>query len=120
MLARAMATIAPLVAGTAAAAEPFSTRDIALEAAFMVVAVADYRQTLDIRNHPGYHEQNPLLGDHPSDVKVRNYFLAMAAGHTVITYLLPPKYRLAWQGSTLAIGVIVVHHNKMLGLSYSF
>lgn len=80
----------------------------------------DYKQTLDLKNHPGMYEMNPVLGKHPSDSKVRNYFAANLVGHTVITALLPEKYRPIWQWSTITVELIVVRHNASLGIHAKF
>lgn len=80
----------------------------------------DYKQTTDIKNHPGMYEMNPILGKHPSDSRVRNYFAANLIGHTVITALLPEKYRPVWQWSTITVEVIVVRHNASLGIHANF
>lgn len=39
----------------------------------------DYQQTLDIKNHPGMYEMNPVLGKHPSDTAISAYFIAVNA-----------------------------------------
>ena len=64
-----------------------------LEYAFAAMLLVDYGQTRDIRNHPDRYETNRLLGPHPSDVRIRNYFLTAAVVHPVVTHLLPEQYR---------------------------
>lgn len=117
---RAAAAILLCAAGGAHAGEPFSTRDWQLQLAYTAVHLADYAQTRDIKNRPGMRELNPLLGDHPGDARVRNYFAATLAAHWAITYALSPKYRPYWQGVTIAIEVGVVARNYNIGLRVAF
>lgn len=42
----------------------------------IITLLMDWRQTLDIKNHQGFKELNPILGDHPSDLKIHIYFSA--------------------------------------------
>ena len=44
--------------------------DLAREAIFAAEVLVDYRQTLDIKNHPGVYELNPIMGRHPSDDRI--------------------------------------------------
>ena len=91
-----------------------------LELAFAMLMLIDYWQTRDIKNHPGYYETNPLLGKHPSDARIRNYFIGATVAHAAITYALPEKYRPAWQWGTIGVEAAVVLHNKGIGLKIAF
>lgn len=105
-----------LASASAQAAEPLSADEWKREAAFLVLGAIDYGQTRDIANHPGMYEYNPLLGDHPSDARIRNYFLAAGAAHLGITYLLPRRYRPTWQWGSLILEAGFVAHNYSVGL----
>ena len=109
-----------LLPSTAHAAEPMTARDWSLEAAFGGALLVDYGQTRDLKNHSELRETNPLLGSHPTDVRIRNYMLGAAIGHAAVTYLLPPEYRPYWQAGTLIIEVGVIQHNYSLGLGMRF
>ena len=78
------------------------------------------KQTMDIKNHPGYYEMNPLMGKHPSDARLRNYSIAAIAGHVAITQLLPDQYRPAWQWGTIGVEAGYVLHNRSIGLKIAF
>jgi len=97
-----------------------STRDWLLEAAYASAQVVDHMQTLDIARHPGLYETNPLLGRHPSDHAIYIHGAAVIVGHALTTYMLPEKYRLYWQASSLALELYVVNHNYELGLLIGF
>ena len=104
----------------AEAGEPLSGKEWGREAVFFAFGLLDYGQTMDIKNHPGMYERNPLLGENPSDVRIRNYFLGAAATHAAITYLLPRQYRPTWQWGTMLLEVGVVAHNYSIGLRVDF
>lgn len=103
-----------------------------MQAAWFVLHFIDYQQTLDIKNHQGSPDQpgggtvlkegNPLLGDNPSDSRIRNYFAATALGHYAVSYLLPSSYRSYWQGLTLTGATIIVvrNHEKGLRVQWEF
>lgn len=80
----------------------------------------DYKQTKDIKNHKGMYETNPLLGRHPSDVRIRNYFLLAGVGHTALVYNMRPDMRRKVQYATIALQLAVILHNKQIGLNYEF
>jgi hypothetical protein len=46
--------------------------------------LADLKQTLDIKNHPGMYEMNPILGRNPSDDSIKTYFFVIIAGNQMI------------------------------------
>lgn len=142
---RSLFTAFILLSGLAHAGEPLNRREWMLEGAFIAAALIDYRQTRDIKNHcesrvdvapnvvpvgdgsefrqrcePVAWEQNRLLGRHPSDSRIRNYFLGVAIGHVAVTHLLPRKYRPYWQWGSLAIEIAVIHNNYQAGLRMNF
>jgi hypothetical protein len=65
-------------------------------------------------------ELNPLLGDHPSPVRLRNYFLTMAVSSAILAYELPPKWRTRFQYGTLTLESVVVLRNQQLGFKFRF
>ena len=52
----------------------------------LILLFIDYRQTLDIKNHEGYFEINPILGKHPGDSKITIYFIICAVIAAVVPY----------------------------------
>ena len=91
-----------------------------LELTFAALMLVDYKQTMDIKNRPGYYEVNPLLGRRPSDARIRNYFIGATVAHAAITYALPEKYRPVWQWGTIAVEGVVLLHNRSIGLRVTF
>ena len=95
--------------------------DTAREVAYLALHVADWGQTLEIADHPEkWHENNPVLGDHPSRGQVNAYFIATGLLHPVVSYLLPHPYRTWWQYSTIALEVVVVGNNARIGIGFGF
>lgn len=94
--------------------------EIAKEAAFASLVLVDYRQTLDIKNRPGLYEQNPVIGKHPSDARLRNFCLGTVVGHLAVSYFLPRPYKAYWQNITIVIETGFVSQNARLGLSVNF
>jgi hypothetical protein len=82
---------------------------------------ADMSQTLDITRHSAqYRELNPILGQHPSQVKVVSYFTVSAASLIGLNYVLPVKYAhaLNWTSATVEAGFVA--HNAHLGIRFNF
>jgi len=67
-------------------------------------AFADMLTTLDIAKHPNLVEENPLMGQHPSDGKVLGYFAATGVLHYLVTREL------------VRLEVGMVAHNYSIGL----
>jgi hypothetical protein len=80
----------------------------------------DAAQTLDIKNHPELYERNPLLGRHPSDLKIGAYFIGAAFAHNAITKELPTDYRAAWQYGWAAFEIATIIRNRRLNLRFNF
>jgi len=109
-----------LVASTAQAGT-LSNADIQREVFFDGLMVLDYAQTKDIKHYPTTaHERNKLLGEHPSDAAIRNYFLVTAAGHYLVTKTLPAAWRPAWQYGFILLEAVTVYKNKRIGLQFSY
>jgi hypothetical protein len=90
------------------------------ELIFMGTLLLDYSQTRDIKNHAGMYEINHILGQHPSDAKIRNYFLAVGVGHYLVTKALPNEYRPYWQWGWIGIELLTIAHNRQIGLQFKF
>lgn len=52
----------------------------------------DWRQTRDIKNHPGFYEMNPVLGRYPSDTKIDLYFAGYYMAQQFLATWLPEPY----------------------------
>jgi hypothetical protein len=100
--------------------EPWTRKDKLLEGAFVVATAMDWRQTRDIKNHPGLHEQNSILGRHPSDRAVDTYFVTSVLLHAVVADQLSGKWRTAWQAVWIGLEVGTVQRNYALGIRLNF
>jgi len=99
--------------------------DTAREVAYLALHVADWGQTLEIADHPEkWHENNPVLGDHPSRGQVNAYFIATGLLHPVVSYGLrkytPDGWVQAWQYVTIGIEVGATANNLKLGIGFGF
>ncbi|MEG1121245.1 MAG: hypothetical protein RSE62_03480 [Citrobacter sp.] len=109
------------VAQSAPVIGDWSKTDVTLEAAVATVAFLDYKQTLQIKNRPGLSESNPLLGHHPNDARIRNYFVGSMVAHVLITNALPPgALRSAFQAGTIIFEADIIRQNKRMGLRIKF
>lgn len=122
------------------AAEPWTKTEVALEAAFQLVLLADYNQTSQfhkftlpttdgyghtITYSPGVDtrlikEANPLLPKFPNQRTINRVFIGSAIGHALITHHLSHIGRAYWQASTLSVELWVVNSNYNLGVSLKF
>jgi len=108
---------------------------VALESGYLAALLVDWRQTSDYHRHtspclqrvcqPGdttytylnaevanpVPEENPLLGHYPSQATINAACLLSAAGHLLISQLLPTGWRPVWQGVTLGIELGMVARN---------
>lgn len=88
-------------------------------------AFADMLTTLDIAKHPNLVEENPLMGQHPSDGKVLGYFAATGALHYLVTRELvrenvPAPIVQTWEALGIGLEVGMVAHNYSIGLRARF
>jgi hypothetical protein len=84
-------------------------------------AFADMLTTLDISRHPNLVEENPLMGQHPSDGKVLGYFAATGVLHYLVTRELvrenvPAPIVQTWEALGIGLEVGMVAHNYQIGL----
>lgn len=93
------------------------------EYAFFVAEAADMLTTLDIKYHPNLIEENPILGNHPSDGKIIGWCFIAAGAHAAITYSLidggAPDWLVktwTWGGTFVEAGFAI--HNYSLGLRF--
>lgn len=95
---------------------------ISVGAVLTVLLVVDARQTLDIKNHANIREMNRILGDHPSDRRIKAYFALCIMGNIVATWLVAtgrvadPAWWLAGQGAVIGVEWWCLLNNHKLGL----
>ena len=100
------------------AADEWTERQAIQQAGFTLLLAVDWAQTRDIQNHPGFQESNPILGEHPTDKEIDQYFVAAAVGHAVITHFLPTEWRDAWQYTWIGIEANTTVENYRLGVRF--
>ena len=94
----------------------WDTSTIAKELIFLYTLSNDWQQTLDITRDQTLHEENHILGEHPSRNSINLYFASCAAGHALITHLLPKQYKKIWQETWIGIQASQIQHNDDIGL----
>lgn len=95
----------------------YRTQDAVLEAAWVGLHLVDMAQTHDIVNHPTrFHENNPILGSHPTHGRVNTFFLASAAIHGLAVWAMPREYRPWFQGFSIVVKGVIVGSNHHIGL----
>lgn len=122
-LAAPLLAVLALAAGVAPAhaGDPWSPVDRQREAAYLVLHAIDWGQTLYIADHPDtHHEQNPLLGPHPTRGRVHGYFAATALLHVGLVHVLPARWRPAVQMLSIAIEAGTVASNWRAGVRLAF
>lgn len=100
--------------------DPWSKRDIILQAAVAAAFLLDAGQTLDIKNHAGFYEKNKILGKHPADTQIKGYFIGAFLLHTAVIHYTPSEYRPYLQGITLLYWLDAINGNSKIGLRIDF
>lgn len=103
------------------AAEEWTAVDRSLYGASVVLGVVDWAQTRTIAANPDrYHENNSVLGEHPSKGRVDAYFAVSAVVVYLVTDYLPSDLRKVFLSGAVALEVKCVSHNYQLGISARF
>lgn len=63
-------------------------------------------------------ETNPLLGEHPGNLRLWSYLGAVAAALVATNHYLPPKWQLAIAGAVLAVEAESIGVNMSVGSSF--
>jgi hypothetical protein len=99
----------------------WSKTDLALEAGFLTLHGIDWAQTNKIASNPDkWHENNPILGKHPSHGDVNALMGATMVLQPLIAHLLPHPYRRAWIIGTTVVKVGCVANNLGVGIGWGF
>ena len=99
----------------------WTREDTYRQAAFTVLDVIDYSQTMNIAREPDkYKERNPFLGKHPSEAWVTGWFIGTYAVNTAIAMALPPEYRKWFQYISIGAEAGCVASNISIGLGFGF
>jgi hypothetical protein len=98
-----------------------------LEAAFAGVVAVDWAQTRYMQRAwsattgPDFHENNPLLGRHPSIATINAAGIAGVVAHAVVTAALPAgKLRTTWQAVSLGVEASNDLWNVSIGCRITF
>ncbi len=95
--------------------------DTIREAIYLSAWTVDWLQTRYTATHlNSYRELNPILGSQPSIGRVNSYFIAGAAAHVGISYILPKKLRKPWQYITIGYQAGAVAKNFNIGVGLHF
>lgn len=102
-------------------AEEWMYTDTKREAVYLTFHTIDWLQTRTIAHNPDkWHEQNAILGKHPSIDRVDRYFALTGLAHIAVAYYLPSEYRKAFQYITIGIEMGIVAHNLSVGVEVRF
>jgi hypothetical protein len=111
-----------LLSGCASA--QWTTADTIRQGAIVALQAADYFQTRTIatETYSGtdclrWTEQNPILGEHPTVGQVNAFFITAIAANALVSYLLPPTWRMGWQYLSVGYQGNVVLDNHNAGIS---
>jgi hypothetical protein len=96
--------------------EDWDRSDTIREAVFLGTLAVDAYQTHRISDDDRFYEMNPILGKDPSHGAINLYMVGCAVGHTVVSGLLKPKYREAWQYFWIGAEAYTVVGNHRLGV----
>lgn len=101
--------------------EGWSKADTTRQAAYTMLHIQDWRQTIEIANHHDkYKELNPILGPRPSRHDVDIYMASTLILNPIIAASLKPKYRKWFQWTGIGIEAYCVGNNFAIGLSGEF
>jgi hypothetical protein len=110
-----------LLPSMALSADPWTQGDLWREIAWQTLHIVDWGQTLEIADNPSkYHEHNIIMGRHPKKHTVNEFMAVSAMAHIAIAHVLPSKWRLLWQTSTIAATGYCVGRNFNIGVGIKF
>ncbi len=110
-------TLIILFGAPASAVDKWDRTDCILLGTMVAAEIIDWRQTRRIAEQPDrYWEINPLIGRHPSQDRVDQYFLISAVVKVGIAHVLPSQWRKIWLGIMAAGSVGCVLYNNSIGL----
>lgn len=98
--------------------EPFTKKDMQLQATYTFVTAIDWAQTHRFNNYePNIPESNILFGeDNPSDDKIDLLIPLAIVGHWLVTWYLDPAHRSKWQWAWIGIEGMAVINNHQKGV----
>lgn len=113
--------VVTMLNGCTASRSNWSKEDTYRQVAVTSLMAIDYMQTMEIARDPdNYHENNPILGNHPSEAEVTAYFLMSYAVTSGISLALPDNLRPWWQYLIIGIEGGATANNFSIGLGFGF
>ena len=110
-----------LLSITPAFAGSWDKQNTKLHIPLTALFIADMQQTLQTAREPErYHENNPILGKHPSEGEVYTYFVGTYVLITALTYVMPLKWSRRLQIGVIAVEGVAVLGNLSIGLRVGF
>ena len=99
----------------------WTKEDTLRQLTYTTLHVLDWGTTLDIAEKPDrYHENNPILGKHPSRGDVNAYMATTLILNWAVAYAMPHPYREMWQYAGIAVEAYCVGNNFHIGLRLAF
>jgi hypothetical protein len=96
--------------------EGWTREDTWRQAGVATLQVIDCLQTREAFSHPGFKEQNPILGSYPSMGRINNICAAAIGGHILISTMLSAPWRATFQYGTMFVEGLVVIDNHRMGI----
>lgn len=94
--------------------------DYALFGAAVVLHVVDLGQTLDIKNHDGVIETNPLLGNRPSKTKIYASCITKIGFDYLALRYLNPEWRRLFLTFDIGMTAQGTYSNSRVGVKVNF
>jgi hypothetical protein len=99
----------------------WTREDTYRQAALTAAMTVDYAQTMRIAREPDkYHERNPIMGAHPSELQVTGYFIGAYALTTLTAMAMPEPYREYFQYVVIGVEGAAIANNLSIGLGFGF
>lgn len=98
----------------------WTTADTVRQLTYTGLTVIDCEQTKRFISNPHMYENNPILGKHPSEARINNLCAASIVGNAAVSYILPRRWREAWQYVWIGAEVGAVAHNHSIGVRIPF
>lgn len=102
-------------------AEPWDATEKFLGTAMVAAIVTDCGQARYAVHHSDqFKENNLILGEHPSLGRVNAYFSTYIVGSLLVANWLTPYNRKLFLGTVTAVELIVINHNRSIGVKIAF
>jgi len=100
--------------------DPWTARDYALESVVVAEFAVDWKQSSDIHERYWNYECNPIMGRHPRQSTINQYFATTTLLHIFFADQLSGKWRTAWQATWIGVEAGVIGNNYKIGIHLTF